>query len=93
LNAAHGLDIDLFDISTSARTSAAMVMELKTKAAIGIGVPLGVILIFLFAGLVYANIQKKKRARGDVTDLEAYKPDENAPAPKVIKWNPNTYNG
>jgi hypothetical protein len=66
-------------------------MDLKTKAAIGIGVPLGVILILLIAGLVYANIQKKKRTRGEVMDLEAHKPDENAPAPKVIKWNPNSY--
>jgi hypothetical protein len=68
-----------------------MAMDLKTKAAIGIGVPLGVIVVLIIMGLVYANMQKKKRTRGDVTDLDAYKPDENAPAPKVIKWNPNSY--
>lgn len=68
-------------------------MDLKTKAAIGIGVPLGIILIFLFAGLLYANIQKKKARRGEVRDLDLEEFKANAPPPKVIKWNPNNYNG
>lgn len=67
-------------------------MDLKTKAAIGIGVPLGIILVLLIAGLVYANIQKKK-TRGEVRDLDLEEFKANAPPPKVIKWNPNNYNG
>lgn len=67
-----------------------MGMDLKTQAAIGIGVPLGVILMFVLAGFVYVNMKKKQG--GEVVDLDAIKTDPYAPAPKVIKWNPNTYN-
>ena len=64
--------------------------QLATSAAIGIGVPLGVILIASIAGIIYAATSKRKKAaRGDVelvkTEPEAAPP----PAQKVIRWNPN----
>ncbi|ORX97861.1 hypothetical protein BCR34DRAFT_607123 [Clohesyomyces aquaticus] len=63
-------------------------MELKEKAAIGIGVPLGVLVIFIACGMAWANFTKKRRlARGEVEELEMGK-DANVPAPRQIRWNP-----
>jgi hypothetical protein len=64
--------------------------QLATSASIGIGVPLGVILLASIAGIIYAATNKRKKAaRGDVelvmTEPEAAPP----PAQKVIRWNPN----
>lgn len=60
--------------------------KLTTQASIGIGVPLGVILLFTIAGIIWANVTKrKKKSRGDV---ELTKVDQDAPAPKTIKWSP-----
>jgi hypothetical protein len=63
--------------------------KLTTAASIGIGVPLGVILIACIAGIIYSVTAKRKAPRGDIeltkTDPEA----PPAPAPKVIKWNPH----
>ena len=66
--------------------------KLTTAASIGIGVPLGVILIAAIAGIIYSTMGKRnKTARGDVelvkTDPEV--PSAPAPAPKVIRWNPH----
>jgi len=60
--------------------------KLTTQASIGIGVPLGVIVLFIIGGLIWANVTKRKGAnRGDVEMV-----DPNAPKAKVIKWNPHT---
>ena len=69
-------------------------MKLWQKAAVGLGVPLGVFLVLTLVGLAYTNFTKKKGARGEVIDLEegqSVKKPENgeAPKPKVIKWNPH----
>jgi hypothetical protein len=59
--------------------------KLTTQASIGIGVPLGVILIFTLGGIIWANVRARRGAkRGDVELV-----DPNMPAPKVIKWNPH----
>ncbi|KAJ4297562.1 hypothetical protein N0V90_005454 [Kalmusia sp. IMI 367209] len=67
--------------------------KLTTQASIGIGVPLGVILVFTLAGIIYANVAKRrKRALGEVELTKVDDPEApSAPAPKVIKWNPHTY--
>jgi hypothetical protein len=58
--------------------------KLTTQASIGIGVPLGIIIVFAVGGLIWANMRKSKGDRGDVEML-----DPNAPKPKQIKWNPH----
>jgi hypothetical protein len=63
--------------------------KITTAASIGIGVPLGVILLAAFAGIIYSLTAKRKNPRGDV---ELTKTDATGPpaaAPRVIKWNPN----
>jgi hypothetical protein len=57
--------------------------KLTTQASIGIGVPLGIIIVFAVGGLIWANM-RKKTDRGDVEMV-----DPNAPKPKQIKWNPH----
>jgi len=60
--------------------------KLTTQASIGIGVPLGIIVLAVFAGLIYANVaHRRKHARGEV---ELTKVDPEAPKPKAIRWNP-----
>lgn len=61
--------------------------KLTNAASIGIGVPLGVILIAAIAGIIYSVTAKRKTPRGDV-ELVKTEP-EAQPAPKVIKWNPH----
>lgn len=59
--------------------------KLTTQASIGIGVPLGIILVFTIGGIIWANVKSRKGKNGDVEMM-----DPNAPAPKVIKWNPHS---
>lgn len=63
--------------------------KLTTSASIGIGVPLGVILLAAFAGIIYSVMAKRKNPRGDVELTKTDPTAPPAPAPKVIKWNPN----
>ncbi|KAF1997726.1 hypothetical protein P154DRAFT_524594 [Amniculicola lignicola CBS 123094] len=64
----------------------ASALELKDKAAIGIAVPLGVILCIIVWAFYYSNTRKRKR--GVVEDLELEEAAKNAPPPKVIQWKP-----
>jgi hypothetical protein len=59
--------------------------KLTTQASIGIGVPLGFIVVCVIAGMIWANVRSRRMGkRGDVELV-----DPNMPAPKVIKWNPH----
>lgn len=47
-------------------------MELKTKAAIGIGVPLGFLLVIILGTMIWMNFSKKQRLkRGEVTETDS----------------------
>ena len=64
--------------------------QLTTSASIGIGVPLGVILLASIAGIIYSVMGKRKGAA--VGHVEQVMPDPEvtpASAPKVIRWNPH----
>lgn len=43
-------------------------LQLKDKAAIGIGVPLGVILAFILVAIISVNFSKRKARNGRVVD-------------------------
>jgi hypothetical protein len=59
-------------------------MEIKDKAAIGIGVPLGIILAIILVSLIYLNVQKRKK-RGAVTEVDLVELE----AQKKAAMNPN----
>jgi hypothetical protein len=62
--------------------------KLTTQASIGIGVPLGILLLITISGIIWANVNARKRAaRGDVELVED--PHKPQVAPKVIRWNPH----
>jgi len=62
-------------------------MEIKEKAAIGIGVPLGVICAFILVAFISLNIKKRRRAAaGIVEDVELE--DHEAPKHREIQWKP-----
>ncbi|KAF2689519.1 hypothetical protein K458DRAFT_413797 [Lentithecium fluviatile CBS 122367] len=62
--------------------------KLTTQASLGIGIPLGIILILTIGGIIWANVTKRKRKnRGDVELVEGQ--DKPQPPPKVIRWNPH----
>jgi hypothetical protein len=63
--------------------------KLTTQASLGIGIPMGIIVVIIIAALIWANLTKRKNAqRGDVELVEdPDKPPQ--PAPKVIRWNPH----
>ena len=62
-------------------------MEIKEKAAIGIGVPLGVICLFIVASMIWLNIKKRqRRAAGIVEEVELE--HKELPQHKEIKWKP-----
>ncbi|KAL5377517.1 hypothetical protein DPSP01_009707 [Paraphaeosphaeria sporulosa] len=63
--------------------------KITTAASIGIGVPLGVILVAAIAGIIYSVTAKRKTPRGDVELVKTDPTAPPAPAPKVIRWNPN----
>jgi len=68
-------------------------MEFKDKAAIGIGVPLGIILMFILGAMVWINLQKKKRGpvtEVDETELEAQKKQAALDPNRAgqIQWKP-----
>lgn len=62
--------------------------KLTTQASLGIGIPMGIILVLIIAGIIWANLTKRRKAnRGDVELLEGQ--DKPQPAPKQIRWNPH----
>ncbi|KAF2639184.1 hypothetical protein P280DRAFT_550640 [Massarina eburnea CBS 473.64] len=75
--------------STSGNPPSIRIMStLTTQASIGIGVPLGVILLFVVGGITWANLAKKKRNLGDLELTTKPVEDPNAPKPREIKWSP-----
>ncbi|KAF2447017.1 hypothetical protein P171DRAFT_483077 [Karstenula rhodostoma CBS 690.94] len=57
--------------------------KLSTAASIGIGVPLGVILLAAFAGIIYSVMAKRKTPRGDVELTKTDPAAPPAPEPKL----------
>jgi hypothetical protein len=65
-------------------------LSITKKASIGIAVPLGVLLIFAFAGLLYATRAKRRRAaNGEVVELTDQERAEIIANQKTIRWNPH----
>jgi hypothetical protein len=61
-------------------------MEIGTKAAIGIGVPLGIFVVCIVAGITWASMKKKKlRKAGIVEELDL--DDKNLPRHQQLSGN------
>jgi len=69
-------------------------MALKDKAAIGLGVPLGLLLVVVLGAMIWLNLQKKRNhgavTEVDETELEAQKQaaDPARAGNQDIRWKP-----